>query len=562
MNIDLIAHLRNSAPSTLKDELKRRYIPLLFQNMVVKRDSLVGKGVEWVRKWGKWDENRQWQAIFKGAMSSIDRRQLKGNDEYALYLFEKSLKNSPEMGKIKVEFSKDIPWVEEDLKHYSLLNLPDEGFFDVEMAKKLLLPQFPVNKIKLADLVSLFYPFFKDKTLEGAFEEALKQESALQEIVQKGGEVKGLAAEFAASLKEVAPGKPKLLFGKLLEMEPAIYLNSDNKTSDWERGMRFLLTGEDVNKVTNAIYNNLPAHLNLSPQLSALLEFKKSVSNGREFSWSEAVKSPIEYVQNQVKLIVNDFCEEIVENLTSSLSKETVDQVCESVRSNGALSKIVEDRVKAFVEKQLQESRKGVSNAIKSASRDLPSSISSLIKLSGFGDLGSEEQPFLLEFNRQQNGLFTLVMYVSGAAALSERTEEGKMRSTFIYKDIPAEKLNTEFFCCLYRYQSDKKVTYTFKDLLRGPFSQFGNPAIAKENGSIIAHETPGVWGILNEWMAKWHSLRNGDFRDQLKLNMRLKALVTLWHSDPQNVRVNRAPRSSFRKRRPCTRKELCSPAR
>ena len=90
MNIDLIAHLRNSAPSTLKDELKRRYIPLLFQNMVVKRDSLVGKGVEWVRKWGKWDENRQWQAIFKGAMSSIDRRQLKGNDEYALYLFEKS----------------------------------------------------------------------------------------------------------------------------------------------------------------------------------------------------------------------------------------------------------------------------------------------------------------------------------------------------------------------------------------------------------------------------------------------------------------------------------------
>ena len=158
--------------------------------------------------------------------------------------------------------------------------------------------------------------------------------------------------------------------------------------------------------------------------------------------------------------------------------------------------------------------------------------------MSGFGDLGSEEQPFLLEFNRQQNGLFTLVMYVSGAAALSERTEEGKMRSTFIYKDIPAEKLNTEFFCCLYRYQSDKKVTYTFKDLLRGPFSQFGNPAIAKENGSIIAHETPGVWGILNEWMAKWHSLRNGDFRDQLKLNMRLKALVTLWHSDPQNVRV------------------------
>ena len=122
------------------------------------------------------------------------------------------------------------------------------------------MPQFPVNKIKLADLVSLFYPFFKDKTLEGAFEEALKQESALQEIVQKGGEVKGLAAEFAASLKEVAPGKPKLLFGKLLEMEPAIYLNSDNKTSDWERGMRFLLTGEDVNKVTNAIYNNLPAH--------------------------------------------------------------------------------------------------------------------------------------------------------------------------------------------------------------------------------------------------------------------------------------------------------------
>ena len=41
------------------------------------------------------------------------------------------------MGKIKVEFSKDIPWVEEDLKHYSLLNLPDEGFFDVEMAKEL-----------------------------------------------------------------------------------------------------------------------------------------------------------------------------------------------------------------------------------------------------------------------------------------------------------------------------------------------------------------------------------------------------------------------------------------
>ena len=498
-----------------EERIKKQYIPSIFSNALISKDSAHGQISNFINRIIKIiDYKAGYTKIFQKALRDVPREYLQNLDEKRLrnfYQLHQAYTPRPPQEVLqqllqRIEQGQIGPtptthWTRDPnaLRALSLFRTASDQ------------PKEGINGKILDDLCNLSSERLDRDTLTYIMNHLGDRGAALRSALAAGddleqelqalkdvSELTTLSKKVSDELRVMPRAARRLFFGGSLQREAKINIPLPKAPeNELQRGILHFVEKGEIREVFDRAYQLIAeetkaALAQMFPKggakagLKSLFENKllehacpallRPLGADKGAPWySKLLWAPAEvvrsYAANKAQEYYQSWAKSLEEQLAQMLSPSQAAEIKKALCSDEA-EKAIKKLCEQTILEPIRAFRSNALNRLSEKIAELPPLIPNVLKWAGMGDLGSPEQSIWFEVEKQPDDKFTLAVYASGELVKLHPSLGEKHAVPIYYRNLTLEQLDPEFFYTLLGCRAipkwDNTISYSPADIYGG----------------------------------------------------------------------------------------------
>ncbi|MBA3603228.1 MAG: hypothetical protein H0W50_06230 [Parachlamydiaceae bacterium] len=425
----------------------------------------------------------------------------------------------------------------------------------------------PENQDKNNLIINSIKSLIKQANLTEAKLNAIIEQGHTSSFLEGTAQLRNLSQETSDKLNQLRPGEKSFVFGGILAGLPKLSIptSSDNEILT---AIDKFLNPESGQALIKKLLSDICLSIDqtgFNPQLPEefVKKAKQLLKEGFiSFAFPQIKKSLITPDQSFAKkalLTIPDLLRTGAEKALSFAEKKILEDTADSFSSIGSkdyclgllntaldtnLKDCIKEKLQLHFESHLNKLKHSLLSNFSALAGNLPPICVELISALGHGDLGHPESPLWLEFERQNDKNFSMVIYAAGNDGVFQGVVPLK------YENLTLDQLNDDFFLRLFSYRAwpqwNSEVQFNLTDLHKGLLGSLkSEPLAPKEPLLSLSNDlqnTPGAWGLFKALISTQYQFTSKKEQDLFFYNWKKKVLFDLWilHQSDKTFHINR----------------------